>query len=387
MLALQYQTKLVGYCFPNFRDTPMHDSLPELRATVQRNCHIADANHARGYTLCTYLLKMREYYRWEKGLSFTDNLPRADLGEWLEQREQLWQELESAPFASLPLHGQEHDPFDTERINRTLLPQGLVYSGGYGSHAAPHFFLGTLLRREERAGYTILISDHEFARDLSAPPAMMLGNTIFIRRESVRRMLWEKVEEWQWRKQENAMARTVACYDFDRDPLGALEQMTNHELEAVILHEMGECMAEDLLGPEWNEMLVALSASRAELMARAVRDHLADGLSTLPRLLEAVDSASLHFYFANFKGMRRELFPELLDAYHDWLGSGRLDALKQAAREGETRWLAAAQNALALYRTHGEACHGMVEAAFQGGAAPQAPEQPCFCSAPGVARS
>ena len=69
------------------------------------------------------------------------------------------------------------------------------------------FFLGRLLRVEERAGFTILVSSCEYARELAAPPAMLQGRTIFVRMESARRYLWEKIEEWQWRKQDNAMKR------------------------------------------------------------------------------------------------------------------------------------------------------------------------------------
>ena len=44
----------------------MHMSnFPQLVQSVQRNCHIADARHAREMTLCNYLLEMREFYRWE----------------------------------------------------------------------------------------------------------------------------------------------------------------------------------------------------------------------------------------------------------------------------------------------------------------------------------
>ena len=41
----------------------MHQQHRDLIQTVQRNCHIADARHAGDYTLCVYLLKMREFYR------------------------------------------------------------------------------------------------------------------------------------------------------------------------------------------------------------------------------------------------------------------------------------------------------------------------------------
>jgi hypothetical protein len=38
-------------------------NLPQLTNAVQRNCDISDARHAGDYRICTFLLKMREYYR------------------------------------------------------------------------------------------------------------------------------------------------------------------------------------------------------------------------------------------------------------------------------------------------------------------------------------
>lgn len=359
----------------------MDNTLQALRTAVQKNCHISDAAHARSYTMCTYLLKMREYFRWEMGYPFSASLPKDELGAWLEQREQIWEELESTPFLTLPLGGREYGPFDSDAINRELLPQGLVYHGGYGGHAAPHFFLGTLLRSERRGRFEVLVSEREFARDLAAPPAMMLGGKIFVRRESLRRLLWERIDEWQWRRQGNAMAQALAPYDFDRDPAAALERMTDNEIEAVILHELGECLAGEQLGAEWNDMLLAVSGSRAEIMARAVRDHLADCLSTLPALLEGENTASLHFYFANLKGMRRELFPGLLEAYRHWLDSGSLNRLAEEVLRGTDLWQEQAWQLLDLYRQHGEECGAQIEQALQHlPKSRQAPEQPCACT-------
>ncbi len=147
----------------------MHANLQSLSATVQRNCHISDALHARDYTLCVYLLKMREYYRWEKGYSFKESLPSAAVGDWVTAREHLWEQLEASNFEPLNVGDRHYDPFDTEQINQALLPQGLVYSAGYVGNARPHFFLGKLLRDERFANYTILISEKEYARDLTAP--------------------------------------------------------------------------------------------------------------------------------------------------------------------------------------------------------------------------
>ena len=56
-------------------------NLPALTTVVQRNCDISDARHAGDYGLCTFLLKMREYYRWEHELPLTRNLPQDELGD------------------------------------------------------------------------------------------------------------------------------------------------------------------------------------------------------------------------------------------------------------------------------------------------------------------
>ena len=324
----------------------MDNNLQALSTAVQHNCDIADALHARNFTLCTYLLKMRELYRWEKGYPFQASLPKDELGEWMTRREQRWEVLEDQSFAPIPIGGAEFNPFDTDAINRALLPDGLVYSGGVGGRSTPHFFLADLLSAEQRDGFPVLVAGNEHARDLAAPPAMMLGGTVFVRRESLRRMLWEKIEEWNWKKKGNAMARSLGHYDFEQDFTAALERMTDMETEAVILHELGECRARAQLGPDWSDMLAALSGSRAEIVARAVRDHVADCSVALPRLLEHHNTASLHFYFANFTGMRRATFPELNEAYRRWADGGQLAALGKEVETGKDRWTAIARKML-----------------------------------------
>ncbi|BCB25249.1 hypothetical protein SKTS_01350 [Sulfurimicrobium lacus] len=330
--------------------------LSSLRDTVQRNCHISDALHARNYTLCTYLLKMREFYRWEKGFPFDVSLPKDDLGDWITEREALWEQLEIDRFEPLRLGQSQIDPFETSVINQELTAQGLVYSGGYGGYAAPHFFLAELLRTERREGLPVLIAGREHARDMAAPPAMLLDGTLFIRRESMRRMLWEKIEEWRWKQHQDAMARAMAQYDFDADFTQALEQMTDNEVESALLHEIGEWRAEALLGEDWPALLLAVSGSRGEIVARAVRDHLADCTSTLPTLLDQENAAGLHFYFANLKGMRRELFPELSEAYQSWVEGGRLQALRAMVQQGAPRWSETAMHLLQLHRENPGSC-------------------------------
>jgi hypothetical protein len=327
------------------------DELAHALAVVRTNCHISDARHATDYTLCVYLLKMREYYRWEHEIPFSASIPREALSGWLTGREALWNTLEGRPFASIPLSRQLHDPFDADPINEVLNGMGYVYSSGLGRNLKPHFFLGALEQRRVHEGYTLYISGKEYARDLAAPPAMSLGRTIFIRRESLRRMLWEKIEEWRWNRPANAMQKAIDCYEFDAAPEEALERMTDRETRSLLLHEIGEIMAGEELGPGWEDLLSGMPHCKAELMMRAVRDHLADALSTLPGLLDEAEPASLHFYFANLTSLRRMLYPGLLAAYAHWEQTGDLDRLLQLTEAGRRHWISLAQEILALHGT------------------------------------
>lgn len=321
-------------------------NLAQLTRAVQRNCDISDARFAGDYGLCTFLLKMREYYRWNNDLAFSQALPRSELADWLSVREQAWEQIAAAEFESLPLICGAADPFDADCANRELLPQGYVYSAGYGRRLKPLFFLGRLLRAEERAGFRILIASRELARELAAPPAMLQGRTVYVRLESARRFIWEKLDEARGRRQGHAMARALASYDFAANSETALQRMAETEIESMILHELGEARAGEMLGDGWDALLLAVSGTRGEPVARAIRDLLADCLSTLPGLLEPANLPALHFHFANFDAPRRQLFPQLLQAYERFLDCGDLDRLRHVAQEGAEVWLATARSLL-----------------------------------------
>jgi hypothetical protein len=339
-------------------------NISQIAAAVQTNCHISDAQFAGDYTLCVFLLKMREFYRWENRIPLTGVLPRETVGRWMQEREQMWERLEASEFLPVMPDAVSYDPFDAAGINRELVPQGYVYSAGYGRFGKPHFFLGTLVRQETRNGISIFISAGEQARDLVAPPAMLQNGVIYLRQESLRRFLWERVEEWRWNRGNDAMARAMASYDFEHDTEAALSRMTEVETESVILHEVGEALAERQLGEAWPRMLADLARSRAEIVARAVRDILADCFSTLPGLIERDHPAALHFYFANLGGMRRHIFPEAMAAYRRWQ-EGEVTALAALVRAEAPRWLATAQQLLALHRQYGADAGPAIEALFE----------------------
>lgn len=327
------------------------DRFDRLIGAVQRNCHIADAHHARDMTLCTYLLEMREFYRWEAGIPFGAALARPEVGAWLNEREALWETLAGASFDPLPVAGEEFDPFASSEINRRLVPHGLVYGAGIGRFGKPHFFLGRLERREETDGLTVLVCACEYARDLTVMPAALQNSTVIVRSEALRQWLWEKAEAWALKQTPGAFAEALTVYGYADDPQAALERMTEAETASLILHERGEHAAGRLLGPAWDEMIAAFKKRRAEILARAVRDNLADCLVTLPALIEREAWPQLYFWFANFDGMRRELFPAL--AAFDTAAIAKLPAcgtaaLRAVVQRGATHWEQVARRLPAL---------------------------------------
>ena len=335
---------------------------PRLVQSVQRNCHIADARHAREMTLCNYLLEMREFYRWEHEVPLARALPRQELGSWISEREALWDAVQADELEPLRVGEHSYGAFEVGAINAALVPQGLVYGGGYGRFGKPHFFLAQLERHELRQGFRLFVSGCEYARDLSAPPASLLDGALFLRRDALRRWLWEKVEIWGVRKADGALKSALECYGFAADAETGLERMAEREAETLILHELGEAMAEPLLGPAWRDLIASFTGRRAEILARAVRDNLADCLSTLPRLIERDAACSIHFYFANFEGVRASLFPLLAQAYRRWRETGNPDALRAAAQAGSAHWHEAALRLLRLHQSDPAAAEGTIAA-------------------------
>ncbi|HFD32763.1 MAG TPA: hypothetical protein ENJ28_08685 [Gammaproteobacteria bacterium] len=325
--------------------------ISKLAKTVQQNCHIADANHAGDYTLCIYLLKMRELYRWECEETFSTDLPNKTVGQWLRQREELWNELEENEYENIEFENISISPFESDSINKQLHPYQLVYSGGMGLNNRPHFFLAELDVAEKHDDYSLYIAGKEYARDMSAPPAMSHNNNIYIRKESFQRLLWEKLETWRWNKPDNALGRAFACYDCENNLDDALIQMTEAEVANVIQHERGEILAGKLLGEPWHQLLYSLPHSKASIMLRAIRDHLADSLTTLPALLTLDSAPSWHFYFGNLNNMRKDLCPSLIKGYDEWHEKGSLSKMSRLVDVAQQHWLSLCQQVLEIEET------------------------------------
>ena len=339
-------------------------SLPVLNATtarlvdaVQANCDVADATHARERSLCTYLLAMREYFRWATDLPLGTAPDTASLGRWIAQHEERWEDLranDAAIFQSLPL-SEDIEAFAEDRVNDQLVSSSLVYGAGIGLFGAPLFFLADKESEVIRDGVRVIVTGRELARGVSAPPAMSRGDTVTVRRDALRRWLWTRLEGWQRRRRDDAFAAALHAHEGTDGLDSMLDRMADGEVESLVLHELGELQATRLLGPVWEDMLANVGDRKAELALRAVRDLLADCLVTLPALMEKSATASLLFWFANLDGHRRALAPELAAAYSSANARIDLPALEAAVHSGRERWRSEALELTAHWRAGGAA--------------------------------
>jgi uncharacterized protein DUF6866 len=336
------------------------NSLEILKKQVQFNCDRVDAENAQTFGLCIYLLRMWDYYRWWHGLDLSAQVPNEEILPWIGDVEEYWEGIEGCSFGDIQVNGQSFAPFQNNEINDALGQSDLVYSGGLSYGGIPMFFLAKLDRIEEARGFKVVIAGDELARGLYGFPAMLQDQTIFIRKEALRNFIWSRYDEWQFNKRDNPMGRAVAYYDFSEDPVLSLDRMVDRELNTLILHEVGEGLLKNDLGDTWGEMLIDFAHSRTEIIARAVKDLAADCLTTLPSLIEGNSASSIHFYFSNFSDMRKELYPELLEAYKTWVLSADISLLHKATENGSGKWRQIGEEILDLYKKNGKSAGELI---------------------------
>ncbi|WP_162910180.1 Sfum_1244 family protein [Azohydromonas sediminis] len=343
-----------------------------LAAAVQTNCHIADARHAADLTLCSYLLQMRELYRWEQRLPLGAPLARDAVGAWLAQREREWAQLDGRDFVALPSPGGDDgvDPFDVETLAGPLAAEGLAYGAALAARDRPAFFLAELLEaRELDDGLALQVCGRELARGLFAPPAALVGRTVVLRRESFARWMWEKFEAFGLKRADGAFKRVVDAYGLDADFAAALPRLLDEQAETLLLHELGEWRVAQRLEPRWAAMRLALPDRRTDLQVRAVRDLVADLETTLPTLIARDDAVALHFWFASFDGLRAALCPALPRAYRAWCDGDQGRALRTTVARARDHFDALANGLLALHASDGAQAAGAIAARVD---APQA---------------
>jgi len=117
-------------------------------------------------------------------------------------------------------------------------------------------------------------------------------------------------------------------------------------------HEMGELSGDNIDRELWQEMIGAYPRSSIELFARAIKDIIADTGShgALHYILSERRPASLGFYVAFMEGMHKSLFPEIGDAFADFVKHEDWNLIERAAKNGFEKARGLADRMLALFQ-------------------------------------
>ncbi|MDX1775103.1 MAG: hypothetical protein R3297_00820 [Desulfobulbales bacterium] len=310
-----------------------------LIETIRHNCDISDSRDNGIYSICTLVLKLRNLYKWEYGLQPWEEPDSPVLLDWIAAKEEYWQTIHSEPFLPIPVNGQRVDPFQLPVINRHLAGDNHVYGAGYGRSMKVIFFMAEILEETVVEGCRTLISGREKARELSSPFAMLQDGVIYVRREPMRFFFWDQIQEMNVSSR-IAMQHALAAYGLvkegcvlDRQKLIAVfDHIVDQELLMFVYHEVGESQENILASDVLKKIIAAYPASALELLARAVKDILAD---THPKglfshIVTTEKLSSLGFYISFLDGMRKHLCPELLAASKCFWESGDWSLLQQA---------------------------------------------------------
>ena len=306
---------------------------------VQRNCDISDAHHSGIFSICGLALRLRDLYKWEHALAPWEEGDPAGVLEWIGIREGYWETLSGAEVGPLAWGGRRIDPFDTEAVNSALAPHRLYYGAGYARGLKPTFFLAAIESQQEIQGCRVVRLGRELARDLLTLPALSQGNRIILRRDAARGVLWDQIAYIPPSGRKLLDAALTACGISPRRPSDLREKWDGLlALQETIHfhHELGEIKESDFERNRWQEIVAAFALTRVELLARHVKDLLADThpVGPLAHLCRTRNAAGLGLYLAFVDRLTCNLFPQLLPAADAFLETGDWALIERAVAVG-----------------------------------------------------
>ena len=311
----------------------------DIARQVLHNCNISDANNAGMYSICGLALRLRDLYKWEQGLPPWEERDSSEVLEWIEAKENQWDECIDNAFANISINGKTFDPFDTTGINAVLEPQNFFYGAGYARSLKPTFFLATIEEKSKINETTVYTLDRELARDLLTIPALSQDDYVVLRQDSARLYLWDHIFYIKKSSRPALNFALESCGIKDHQPKalrGRLAGILAAQKETYIYHEIGEIHDAVFDRELWREIIAAFPFSPVEYLARAVKDLLADTneYGTLQHIVRQRNTASLAFYVAFLDGLPKEFFPELPASFQEFAQTGDWSIIDIAVTSG-----------------------------------------------------
>jgi hypothetical protein len=330
---------------------------------VLHNCAISDARYAGFYSICGLALRLRDLYKWEKGLApWVEEEPPVVL-DWIGRKEEEWEKLVESDFRPINILGRSYDPFDTAGINAILEPLALFYGAGYVYSLKPSFFLADLDEKRRVDGFEVYYLGRERARDLLTVAALAQDDRILIRKDSAKLFLWDKIF---FIKKSGRPALKFALENYGlemQDAKGlhnAFARISEDEAESYVYHELGEIRDTDFDRNAWRDMIAAFPHTPIELLIRSVKDILADTneYGKLRYITREKKNASLGFFAAFLDGLRKVLFPEIIEAFGEFAETRDWQIVERAVDAGYNRAKSYTETICGIYQA-GKTNHDM----------------------------
>ncbi len=331
------------------------NEIKALTRQVLHNCDISDAQHAGLYSTCGLALRLRDLYKWEHRLNPWEEKDTSEILDWIGQKEALWEKLADAKHSNIEIQGKVYNLFDTSAINAVLEPQGLFYGAGYAFSLKPTFFLAEIENKRQNNEYTVYTLGRELARDLLTLPALTQEQQILLRTESARMFLWDQMVYIK-KSGRPALRFALEHCGLKTPDSEAMQQHLSailaEQKDNYIYHEIGELSDSTFDSNIWRELIATFPHSPVELLARALKDLLADThpSGTLHHLIENRKFAGLGFYAAFLDGMLKELFPQLREAFINFTKTGNWRIIKDATIAGHQHAKNVAAEMIELYQ-------------------------------------
>ncbi len=332
--------------------------LEQFLEEVQYNCDVSDASGSSIFSICGMALRFRDLNKWENGLAPWEENNQADLLNWIDAKERKWESLEGRDFRNLPLFGNIYDPFETQSINRLLVPLDLYYGAGYAHSLKPTFFLAQIRERLGLNGTSILIVDRELIRDLLTIPALGQDGAVVVRRDTARLFLWDQMAYLKKSGQRflRFALRHCGLPDSGSESRKAyFRAILSVQEQTYIHHEIGE-MKDTVFNREmFREMIADFPHSAVEFLIRTVKDLLADTgpQGTLQHLIATRNVAGIGLYAAFQDGLFLPLFPELRQAVEKFVSDNDWEGIEAARVRGFQTASRYAQDLMTIYGESG----------------------------------
>jgi hypothetical protein len=326
----------------------------DIARQVRHNCDISDARHAGLYSICGLALRLRDLCKWDTGTPAWEEKEPADVLEWIGDREAHWDKIVDEDYTHIAINGRSYPPFDTLAINEVLDSHGLYYGAGYGYSLKPTFFLAAVENRRQINGIPVYTLGRELARDLMTLPALSQNRQVLLRTDAARLYLWDQMlyVKPSGKRALSFALRACGINDHRPDSLRRrLDRIFRAHKDAFIYHELGEIHDRVFDRHLWQELIAAFPHSPVELLARSVKDLLADTgrRGTLAHVIVQKNTASLGFFTAFYDGLAFEIFTELRSAFERFTATGNWQAIEEARRKGHHKAKQIAEEMISIY--------------------------------------